>query len=298
MAYTVNFLDNELVTAEYLNQVAKDLGGGDLQFSDNMTYGVDALNGIAQSLVTQGVSTGCVLSVTPGQVHISEGVLFMEDGRKVVIDTEGVTLDLPENKEAYVWFEHDVLTGFVMPRCTEEQPSGADYVLLGQITAEGTVVGGPDRAWMKNPFPGVHGSETFIKRFYWDGVLEEKLLWEIELADVGYQHVAVWSEGIESGEHIYNACCGFAELESGFAFSTMSTMANLADAERGFTYQSENGELLVSYSVLSSVSNHHYYVYLRFEMGDDGVLRVYQRAQRAQAGYNTSSAVDLHITVS
>lgn len=298
MAYTVNFLDNELVTAEYLNQVTEDLGGRALQFSNDMTYGVNDLNGIAKSLVTKGVSRGCSLEVTAGKVHIDEGVLFMGDGRKVSIDAEGVTLDLPESMASYVWFVHDVLTGFVFPQCTAEQPSGEDFVQLGQITTEGMVAGRPDRAVMKNPFLGLHGSETFVKRFFWDGVLEEKLLWEIEPEDVGYQHVAVWSAGIEHGGYVYNACCGFVDLASGTAFSTVSTMANLADVERGFRYQSENGEILVGYPVLSSVGNRHHYVYFRFKMGEDGVLRVYQRAKAGQAGYNTTPAVEMFITVS
>lgn len=298
MAYTVNFLDNELVTAEYLNQVTEDLGGQALQFSNEMTYGVDELNGIAQSLVTKGVSKGCSLSINSGKVHIAEGILYMQGGRKVMVDEEGVTLDLPENKEGYVWFEHDVLTGFVFPRCTEEAPFGEDYVQLGRITTEGQVVGRPDRAVMKNPFLGLHGSEIFVKHFFWDGTLEEKLLWELELEDIGYGHVSVWTEGSEMSGYVFNACCGFVNLESGLAFSTVSTMANLADVDRGFKYRSDNGEILAGYPVNTSAGNRHHFVYLRFEMGDDGVLRVYQRAQSAQAGYNTTPAVELHIIVS
>ncbi|MBE7035849.1 MAG: hypothetical protein E7403_00985 [Ruminococcaceae bacterium] len=297
MAYTVNFLDNELVTAEYLNQVAEDLGGHTLQFSDEMTYGVDDLNGIAQSLVTKGVSNGCALSTSSGKVHIGEGILYMRDGRKVMVDEEGVTLDLPEKKEAYVWFEHDVLTGFVIPRCTEEKPLDEDYVLLGQITAEGTIVGRSDRAVMKNPFLGLHGSETVIKQFCWDGVLEEKLLWEIELEDSGYQHVVVYTSGIDKDGYVYNACCGHIELSGGTAFSVVSTITYGANSERGFTYSSENGEILAGYPVLTSAGNYHHFVYLRFVLGDDGILRVYQRAKAGQMGYNTTPAVDLYITV-
>ncbi len=295
MGYYVNFLDNELVTGAFLNDTAAELGGGVLAFQDDMTYGVDDLNGISAALVTKGVSRGCDLSVSGSQVTIGEGVLFMSDGRRVAIDAEGVTLDYTAGGVHYVWFGYDAVTGFVAPRCTVEEPAADDYVILGQITAEGTIDGKPDRAVMKNPFLGLHGTETFTKSFFWDGTEEEKLLWEFEPEDSGYQHVIVYSEGAG----IYNAFCGFVNLSDGTAFSTLCNHLYASDdGSRGYKYASTNGEVLVSHSVNTRHSNTYRIVYLRFSLDSDKILRVYQCSRGAiGAGYNNTPATQITITL-
>ncbi len=298
MGYVVNFTDNSLVTADYLNDTAAELGGGVLAFGDDMTYGVDDLNGISAELITKGVTRGCGLSVAGNQVTIAEGVLYMSDGRRVVIDTDGVTLDYTAGSINYVWFDYDAVTGFVAPRCTVEEPAADDYVILGRITAEGTIEGKPDRAVMKNPFLGLHGFETFTKTFGWNGILEETLLWELELADLGYQQVIIYSEGTPNGTYIHNACCGTVNLADKTAFSSLCTIAYGYDGQIGMKHTSDNCEILAAYSVYSSVANRYHRVYLRFELGTDNVLRVYQRAANTGgAGYNNSPAVQLKIIV-
>ena len=298
MGYRVDFLDNTAVTAEYLNSAAEDLGGGVLAFADDMVYGVDDLNGIAGALIEKGVSRGCGLSVSGENVTIAEGVLFMPDGRKVVIDTGGVTLSFAAGTVHYVWFYKDALTGFVAPRCTIEAPSG-EYVLLGRVSAEGTIEGRPERAVMKNPYLGLHGTESFTESYVWDGATEETLLWEYELQDVGYRHITVYSTGYTSNSLTKDAFCGFVNTETGAAFTVMQNVHSYAERyEVGYSYASDNGELFIGLSGLSG-DNNYYGIYLRFDMGTDDVLRVYQRAARTTTGSTgNNKPVEIIMTLS
>ena len=95
------------------------------------------------------------------------------------IDAAGITLPFIFGKQNYVWFYHDTVTGFVVPRCTVEEPSGEDYILLGTVTTEGKIAGKPHRALMKNALLNMNGFEQFSREFLWDGTLEKKLLWYI-----------------------------------------------------------------------------------------------------------------------
>ncbi len=283
MSYTVSFMDNEPVTAEFLNSAAEELGGGALAFEDGGTYGVEHLNDISASLVTKGVSRGCALSVDEGQVTIGEGVLYLSDGRRVTIDEAGITMDMVPDAVNYVWFGFDAVSGFAAPRCTVEVPQADDVVVLGRVTETGDVIEKPDRAVMKHPFLGLHGTESYTKDFMWNSNPEEELLWEIDVNDTGYSYVLIHSQGVQYSSNTANAFCGFVDLSTKHAYSVLNYYVY---ADRGMDakiYESQNGEVLVACSaqIVGRPTSHdsYYFVYLRFELGTDNVLRVYQRAE-------------------
>ncbi|MBE7034817.1 MAG: hypothetical protein E7402_01660 [Ruminococcaceae bacterium] len=299
MSFTVNFMDNENVTAEALNTVSSELGGEGLAFQEDVLYGVDALNDISKALITKGVSRGCELSASDGMVTIGEGVLFMSDGRRVEIDSDGISLSYTPGTVCYVYFRFDSQAGIVIPCCTETEPEEGDLIRLGYITTEGAVAGRVDRALMKNAFLGLHGAETFHNVFKWDGQTEEALLWELDLSDTGYRYVMVSSPGYVSSDLTRNAFCGQVNLADQKAFSVLRTNARSYADEEDFIYNSDNGEVLAAYALNESVAgSRYYYVYLRFEMGADQVLRVYQRAVSTKAaGYIDTKSTTIEITV-
>lgn len=151
MGFKVNFTDNQNVTAEDLSTVSSDISGTETNFSDGIIYGVDSLNDISKAMITSGVSKGCdVTLVDDATVHISDGVAFFDDGKKVVVDAEG--LDIPfekSGKKQYVWFLNDALTGVVSAKITESDPTG-DCIRLAEITSGGNVLKVNHCALMKN----------------------------------------------------------------------------------------------------------------------------------------------------
>lgn len=305
MAYRVSFMDNQSVESFDLNGITEELGGGALSFTNNTPYGVDSLNDISKTLITKGASCGCELSVTGNRVFVSEGVLFMPDGRRVEIDTEGISLEFVPGMVHYIYFFYEPTHGIVIPRCTTEAPSGA-YVLLGRVSAEGVIEGRPERAVMKNPYLGLHGTESFTESFSWDGTIEEKLLWEYEMQDAGYQMLTVYSAGnsreTDGDKYIADDLCGFVKFSDGTAFSMTRKTDEQANGCSGEvrSYTSNNGEMYWG-RVKGYNGKYYHHIYLRFELGTDRLLRVYQRA--VKGGYiispsNDTKAVEVTMTLS
>ncbi len=290
MSYKVNFLDNQIVTADNMNSIAEALGDGTLAFNDDMTYGVDDLNAISGNLIHKGVSWGCGLSVVDGNVIIGAGVLFMEDGKRVEIDSDGILLPYVSGEKCYVWFRHDTVMGFVAPQCTVTEPAGDDYVVLGEVTASGTISGYAERAVMKNSHLGLN--------FYEEHTLDlamnvsdttEVLINEILLEKVGCRFLIVVSDEAKNS-YRYNCFNGYVNLETGKSFGIhKTTPSTVSTFDWGVAYSSESeGKLQVGFG---GVSGSIYKIYLRFSLDSDNVLRIYRTSMRSSVsdGYNLLS---------
>ncbi len=298
MSYKVNFLDNQSVTAEAINSALEALGDGVLAFSDDMTYGVDDLNAISESLIGKGVSWGCELSVLEEGILIGPGVLFMADGKRVEIDSDGILLSYTPGEKHYVWFSHDKEIGFVAPRCTVSEPSGEDYVILGEMEAGGTISGHADLAVMKNSHLGLNYCEEHaFAVVMWGKASEEELVEEIQPAKVGARYAIVLTDQ-ETGSSRQNFFSGYVDLLTGKSFGVhKTTPGSVSTLDWGVSYGSDaEGKLQIGFGSDVGVV---YNVYLRFELGSDNVIRVYRSSERARAtdGYNLPEYQKLRLII-
>jgi len=150
MGYKVNFTDNQSVNADEINAISLGLDESvETDFADGVLYGVDALNSISASLITSGVSSGCDVVLSDGIVTISSGVAYFADGKKMTIDSDGITLAVIADEKNYVWLLNDEVSGVVSAKCTTEEPSG-DCVRLAEISSSGKLKRIKDKALMKN----------------------------------------------------------------------------------------------------------------------------------------------------
>lgn len=151
MGYKVNFTENQSISAEDLNAIAADFSDEGTSFSDGKLYGVSDLNAISKAIITKGVSDGCDVKLkTSTTVFISQGTAFFGDGKKMEIDSSGITLTrASKSKKNYVWLSNDDVTGNVCAKCTTTAPAG-DCVKLAEISTGGTVTKTKDLALMKN----------------------------------------------------------------------------------------------------------------------------------------------------
>lgn len=151
MGFKVNFTENQSVAALDLNAISEGLSGEKTNFSDGVLYGVSDLNAISKSIITSGVSSGLLVSIlNGGEVFISQGTAFFADGRKITVDSDGITLVREStDKTNYVWLLNDEVTGVVSAKCTIASPSG-DCVKLAEISKDGTVTMKKDVALLKN----------------------------------------------------------------------------------------------------------------------------------------------------
>lgn len=81
------FVYDEMVTAQSLNEIAVDLGAGDFSvFEDGTPYAVGKLNEITQSLVGSGISSALnkfEITVNSENVIVGTGIAFFSSGKKL-----------------------------------------------------------------------------------------------------------------------------------------------------------------------------------------------------------------------
>ena len=135
-----NFLDNQAVTVDMLNNIAVDLGAAGFAAFGEDKFGVDELNGITQALVTEGIlntGNGCRAVKSGESISIQDGIIVFESGAKKKIE-EAVTLELMNN--AYIYALNNTTQNQIQLIVSQTQPTEGDYVMIAQTDADGELI--------------------------------------------------------------------------------------------------------------------------------------------------------------
>lgn len=135
-----NFLDNQEVTVDMLNDIAVDLGAAGFAAFGEDKFGVDELNGITQALVTKGIlQTGneCKAVKSGERINIQDGIIVFESGAKKKIE-EAVTLEMMNN--AYIYALNNTAQNQIQLIVSQTQPTEGDYVMIAQTDADGELI--------------------------------------------------------------------------------------------------------------------------------------------------------------
>lgn len=140
----MTILDNQEVDAAILNGIAKDLGATVFdKFKDGVKFGVDELNDITAALVTPGVlgndGDSCKVVIVDGQISVGTGTIVFASGAKLKI-TENQVLEMVPNIKTHVVAVNDTANNRMLLYNSEAIPEGEDFVLLGEVSAEGKVM--------------------------------------------------------------------------------------------------------------------------------------------------------------
>ncbi len=168
MGYKYSFFDNQLIGADELNKALTYMVAGNgvspVFNAVDGTYPVSQINDINLNLVAGGVvpasdSTCCVTKIADGEVFISPGVAFFDNGTTIEIDSSGEVLNYTAGVVNYIYLISSMSEMKAYPACTmEEMTDGADnyYILLAEISAEGAVT--DRRIYAKGKVPGVQST--------------------------------------------------------------------------------------------------------------------------------------------
>ena len=111
-------------------------------FKDDVVYGADDINAIRASILTKGVieesQSSCKVTAEEGIFKISKGQAVFNDGCRIEVDDEGVSVDVTAGIKNYIYFYNNTLAGVCEVKSGTIFPSG-DYVLLAEIDENGTV---------------------------------------------------------------------------------------------------------------------------------------------------------------
>lgn len=137
-----DFLYNQEVTAEDLNNIAVDLGLSDYSyFTENSPYAVSALNQITMDLTGKGIlqiGNMCKVTTAENSAVVLNGVCVFETGAKTRISgTKSVSL-IPGSTN-YIYFLNDHSNNRISLVSSLSEPVSGDYVMLAEISSDGTV---------------------------------------------------------------------------------------------------------------------------------------------------------------
>ena len=135
-----SILYNQEVTAEILNDIAIDLGNTSFNGFGEEKFGADALNDITKSLVTKGIlmsDSRCQPIASDGYINIQPGTIVFENGAKKKI-TE--VISVPCDSGTYIYAQNDVTGGRCEIKVSASAPATGDFVMLAEISADGTIL--------------------------------------------------------------------------------------------------------------------------------------------------------------
>lgn len=154
MGYNYSFRENQSYNAADLNGVSGDFNsvvGTD--FKDGVAYGVDQLNLIRADMVSAGIAKGvgsmCSCSNDGSKIKIGSGKVFFENGIRLEIDADGITVPYTLGTAGTVWLEYMQALGDVALRFTQTAPSGM-FVKIAEVSTSGVVTDARQYCYMKN----------------------------------------------------------------------------------------------------------------------------------------------------
>lgn len=103
--------DNQILTADDLNNIAIDLGATTFSnFKDSKSYAITEINNITKDLVTKGIlrtASDCKCTISEDNaVTVGSGVAVFSDGCKFRLE-DPLTVQLSNADLTYIFFEHN-----------------------------------------------------------------------------------------------------------------------------------------------------------------------------------------------
>lgn len=158
MSYKYSFCDNMEYGAEDVNGIVQRLVASGVAdpFADGVAYNASKLNDVNYTVYDPGVvpSSVTTLQVTKqsdGVVSVAPGLAFFANGSTIEV-TSAETLSYEQGVKNYVYVKQDLAAqNRNYPACTTSAPAG-DFVLLAEISADGTVT--DKRKYARGKVPG------------------------------------------------------------------------------------------------------------------------------------------------
>lgn len=142
MAYKCLFMDNDIYTAQDVNDAISNIASGGICGYPFGNGAMSDLNTAIAELVnggTQYKGTDCLLVNDSGTYKISEGACIMNDGTQIIFDEDGYEITHETGEYEYVYLERDVLHNRINVVVSQES-GGQDTIPIAEIKADGTVL--------------------------------------------------------------------------------------------------------------------------------------------------------------
>ncbi len=197
MGFSVDFTDNKSISAQELNSVIAELGDGTVEvsseFVDDKLYYTDKLNCIRSEIVTGGVASGCEAALCETGIIIGEGLCFFDNGMRMKIDSEGISLGVTSGEENFVYLYASPMLNIATAVVTTEEKTGSEYVPICKIKADGALVDA--RMWCRAKIPMLNSRFAQTENFTIFKPTEDKsLLASFPLINKAYSYIVFITE--------------------------------------------------------------------------------------------------------
>lgn len=138
---TDSVLDNQVITADILNDIAIDLGHTSFNGFGEEKFGADELNAITGDIVSAGILSSynkCKPVIQENKVYIDTGIIVFNNGAKKKITDGGVYVALINN--SYIYASNDTVTNTCSIIVSQTEPADGDFVNIASIGEDGTLV--------------------------------------------------------------------------------------------------------------------------------------------------------------
>ncbi len=198
MGFSVDFIDNNSISAESLNEILAEVGDDSVsassEFVNESLFYTDKLNCIRSEIVTGGIRSGCEAALCETGVIIGEGLCFFDSGMRMKIDAEGISLTVSADKENFVYLYASTNLNIATAVVTTEKKEGNEYVPVCRIDADGVLY--DERVWCCSKIPMMNSrfvqKETFTLSNSASGTV---LVKQVPLVCKAYAYIIVMAKG-------------------------------------------------------------------------------------------------------
>ena len=148
MGYKLSFMDNQVYSAQDVNEHFSKLFSGGVSLTESGNILAD-LNRLTGDITTYGVlQDACLVVKTDTGYKISAGTAFMHDGSAITFDADGYSFSASGGKYWYVYLQRNEAQNRIDIVVSETEPYG-NVVLLANISTAGIVYDRRDFARLK-----------------------------------------------------------------------------------------------------------------------------------------------------
>lgn len=250
------FLDNQIVTAQDLNNIAIDLGAADYShFPETPPQSaVAALNEITKDLAGAGIlgcKNKCAPSIESNTVTVDTGVIVFSTGAKKRIEVP-VTIDVESGKKSCIYALNDTENNTIYINASDAFPEG-DCVYIAEISASGVLTDKRQYSVMKVVSDAPH----VVQEAEWDGSVTGTpaigdLVYSLPLISSSFKHIYVYRKPASYETEIYQA--SLLDLQNNVFTQMLNSMSTsyMALGQTGgsiYTYYGRNSSSLLDYKI-------------------------------------------------
>lgn len=198
MAYKCSFLDEQVYTAQDVNDIFARMSFGGVVFTDTGNTLSD-LNTAVEAAVTQGVTRdtdSCKVYKENGVYKISKGACFMNDGSSIIFDENGAELEIIPDVKNYVYLMRDFVRNTISIVVSEEA-GDEDTVPLAEIDRKGDIRDRRKYARAKVDLGAGCALRNFTVNLWSQYALSETAT--VDLGDGNFTRLIYWEGTADSG---------------------------------------------------------------------------------------------------